>query len=88
MHPDHKEEMEEKHDHDIRTDKYVNNDMKNVADDNRNIVKNVLNLMMRDTDKLEHYQNARKKLPKESDGMYILLEGEVSVVNKFDGHKF
>jgi hypothetical protein len=80
--------MEEKHDHDIRTDKYVNNDMKNVADDNRNIVKNVLNLMMRDTDKLEHYQNARKKLPKESDGMYILLEGEVSVVNKFDGHKF
>jgi hypothetical protein len=64
--------------------------MADVTEENRNIARNALNLIEKNTMKLQAYSRERKSLPQQSnaDGLYFLVDGEVNIVNQYDNTVF
>lgn len=69
-------------------DKKIYKDMGRIAKENKEIAFNALELLRRNTQKMEEYHKDFNAIAKPSDGLYMLISGEVEIINRHDNHSF
>lgn len=62
-------------------DKKIYKDMGRIAKENKSIALNALELIRRNTEKMEEYRKAYGAIAKPSDGMYMLISGKTKIIN-------
>jgi hypothetical protein len=56
-------------------------DMNRIATEDKAIAFNALELIRRSTEKMSEYRKDYNNIPKQSDGLYMLIHGETQIVN-------
>ena len=62
-------------------DKKIYKDMGRIAKENKAIAFNALELIRRSTQKMDEYRKDYNSIAKPSDGLYMLISGEVEIIN-------
>jgi len=83
--PEARKKNEEKEIKELLADTKINKEVKKVAEEERKMFHNAAKLFELMKDKLDTYQKEKATLPKQSDGLYILLQGNANIVNQHDG---